>query len=44
MSSRDVVIVSDLFGCDTDLSIYNDLLHELENSGNLYNCICESKR
>lgn len=32
-SSRDVVIVADLFGEETDLTIYNNLLHELEESG-----------
>ena len=33
ISSRDVLIVSDLFGDETDMSIYNHLLTELSESG-----------
>ena len=32
-STRDVVIVSDLFGDENDMTIYNSLLQELEESG-----------
>ena len=32
-STRDVIIVSDLFGSYDDLTIYNNLLYEVQNSG-----------
>ena len=32
-SSRDVIIVNDLFGSHTDLTIYKNLLYEVQNSG-----------
>ena len=31
--TRDVVMVTDLFGGSDDLTIYNNLLEEIENSG-----------
>ena len=32
-STRDVIIVSDLFGSYSDLTIYKNLLYEVQNSG-----------
>ena len=31
--ARDVIIVSDLFGSSSDLSIYKNLMYEVQNSG-----------
>ena len=33
VTSRDVIVVNDLFGDQSDLSIYDDLLAELRDSG-----------